>query len=166
MGESVRIPNEAYPELPILYTYDQVFFGYGYGRGRMLMKSMGVNDASYALEGRVAGVQVQNDLAMKEEEVLDNAKSEDVVVLGYTKADKRLFTGSTESVEKEPAEVNEKNLDKVILRESDVKTALWQPMLTSDDKGNISVEFEAPNFNTTWITQAVAWDKKMIGSTL
>ena len=69
------------------------------------------------------------------------------------------------SSEIEEAQVNEKNLDKVILRENDVKTALWRPMLTSDDKGNVQVEFEVPNFNTTWNTQAVAWDKKMVGST-
>jgi len=62
-------------------------------------------------------------------------------------------------------EVNEENLDMVTVRESDVKTALWRPMLTSDDKGNVQVEFEVPNFNTTWIAQAVAWDENMIGST-
>ena len=155
MGESVRIPNEAYPELPILYTYDQVFFGYGYGRGRMLMKSMGVNDASYALEGRVAGVQVQNDLAMQEEVLLSAEADEE---------DEMSVELAANEDSKEAA-VDQKNLDKVTLRENDVKTALWQPLLTSDDKGNISVEFEVPNFNTTWITQAVAWDKKMIGST-
>ena len=151
MGQNVRIPNEAYPELPRLYTYDQIFFGYGYGRGRMLMKSNRVADVSRGLEGRVAGVQVQNELAMQEEALY---AEEDAMVV-----DIAAHKDSNE------AAVDEKNLDKVVLRENDVKTALWQPMLTSDDKGNISVEFEAPNFNTTWITQAVAWDKQMIGST-
>lgn len=64
----------------------------------------------------------------------------------------------------EEAKVNEKNFDNIILRENDVKTALWQPMLVSDEAGNISVEFEVPNFNTTWNTQAVAWDKQMHGN--
>ena len=121
----------------------------------------------------------------------ENGQSlDEVVVTGYSKVDKRIFTGDVESDEveeaetafgvaskirvrgvassergDEEAEVNQQNLDKVILRESDVKTALWKPMLTSDDKGNVQVEFEAPNFNTTWIAQAVAWDEKMIGST-
>ncbi len=174
MGEGFRIPKEAYPELPRLYTYDQIFFGYGYGRGRMLMKSNGVADVSRGLEGRVAGVQVpnvygarapsleghvagvqvQNDLAMQEESVLLSYDGED-----------EMFVELSANEDIKEAAVDQKNLDKVILRESDVKTALWQPMLTSDDKGNISVEFEAPNFNTTWIAQAVAWDKKMTGST-
>ncbi len=151
-GRSLDIPEEACPLLPELYTYNQVFFGYGYGRGRMLMKS---NSVAYGLEGRVAGVQVQNELAMQEEALYDMSYDEEDVEVAVLSAD----------ADSKEAAVDQKNLDKVTLRESDVKTALWQPMLTSDDNGNISLEFEAPNFNTTWITQAVAWDKKMIGST-
>ena len=92
----------------------------------------------------------------------------EVVVTGYQKADKRLYTGSVQGVELEKgddAQVNQQNLDKVTLRESDVKTALWQPMLTSDQNGVVKLEFEVPNFNTTWNAQAVAWDKQMVGST-
>ena len=61
--------------------------------------------------------------------------------------------------------VDEANLEKVVLRENDVKTALWQPMLTSDGKGQIQLEFEVPNFSTTWITQAVAWNENLVGAT-
>ena len=152
------IPKEANAQLPELYTYGQYPFSYMMGRGRMMMKSQSlgaVNDNS-AIEGRVAGVQVE---AGDQEEVLlgmsedDYALNESVVVAAYT-----------DSSQTEDAKVNEKNLDKVQLRESDVKTALWKPMLTSDNNGNIQVEFDAPNFNTTWITQAVAWDKQMVGS--
>ena len=53
--------------------------------------------------------------------------------------------------------VDQKKLDKVEMRMSDVKTALWQPMLTSDAQGNLTVEFDAPNFNTTWLVQAIAY---------
>ena len=119
----------------------------------------------------------------------DDSMLDEVAVYGYQRVDKRLYTGSVQSVESveleggekgfgaaskirvrgvsstEDAQVNQQNLDKVTLRESDVKTALWQPMLTSDQNGVVSLEFEVPNFNTTWIAQAVAWDKKMVGST-
>ena len=130
-------------------------------------------------------VEVQAHDGMVIELEPSGAMLEEVVVTGYQKVDKRLFTGSVESVEladsenafgvaskirvrgaaTEDAQVNQQNLDKVTLRESDVKTALWMPMLTSDQNGVISLEFEVPNFNTTWNTQAVAWDKQMIGST-
>lgn len=157
----LNIPKEAQVQLPELYTYDQYPFSYAMGRGRM-MKSKALAEAPMS-DGMVA----------EEEAVFSNdAEMGEIVVTGYQNVDKRLYTGSVQSAEiktedtlaEENAQVNEKNLDKVALRESDVKTALWKPMLTSDGNGSISVEFEAPNFNTTWITQAVAWDKTMVGS--
>jgi uncharacterized protein YfaS (alpha-2-macroglobulin family) len=94
----------------------------------------------------------------------NDAMLSEVVVTGYGNATKSLAVADV-SRGFGSAEVNEKNLDKVPLRENDVKTALWLPMLTSDDNGVINLEFEVPNFNTTWITQAMAWDKKMHGDT-
>lgn len=52
-------------------------------------------------------------------------------------------------------------LDNITVREADVKTALWQPMLTSDASGNVSLEFDVPNFNTTWLVQAIAYNKEV-----
>ena len=162
MGQSLNIPSGASPELPWLYTYDQEFFGYSYGvavgygrRAKGMMKSQSLGAAP-----KNAGVMeeelYETDAAFGR---MDNELgSEDRVVTMALKKE----IADENAVE---AKVNEKNLDKVTLRESDVKTALWMPMLTSDDKGNVQVEFEVPNFNTTWITQAVAWDKKMFGST-
>ena len=49
------------------------------------------------------------------------------------------------------------DLSNITLRESDVKTALWIPNTTTDDKGYYTVEFEVPNFNTTWIMQTLAY---------
>ena len=169
-GQSVRIPNEAYANLPILYTYNQDFFSYRYGRDRMLRKDKALGAAparaiaaqDEMLESEAAFGMMDNEKGTENRNV---TRTQEDVTLGYQKVDKRIYTDNVQTVENEEAQVDEKNLDKVILRENDVKTALWQPMLTSDDKGNISVEFEAPNFNTTWITQAVAWDNKMIGST-
>ncbi len=151
MGRTLNIPDDAHPLLPMLYTYNQEFFGYGYGRGRMLMKSQSLGAAPMNAYREAA----------QEEVMLDNMSA----VMDTEKYEQAMVTETAFGIQADEAKVNEKNLDKVTLRESDVKTALWQPMLTSDSKGNISVEFEAPNFNTTWITQAVAWDKKMIGST-
>ena len=61
---------------------------------------------------------------------------------------------------------NQKRLDGIKLREADIKTALWRPMLTSDQDGNVSVEFEAPEFNTTWILQAIGYDKSLYSDRL
>ncbi len=158
-GRSIDIPDEARPLLPMLYTYNQNFFGYGYGRGRMMMKSRSL-DAAAPMNGMVEEEAVMGYSSTAAFGQNDNEK-------GYEDSNVTLALNDEVAAGKydETVEVNEKDLDKVTLRESDVKTALWQPLLNSDDKGNISVEFEVPNFNTTWITQAVAWDKKMVGST-
>lgn len=167
MGKRLDYIGEANVQLPWLYTYYQGFFEYGYGRGRMMMKGRQLNDVT-AQENAVMSVSLEES-----ETTLD-----EVMVVAYGTAKKSSYTGSADNristdvsrdLEGRAAgiqvqTVNETNLNNVTLRESDVKTALWMPMLTSDDKGNVQVEFEVPNFNTTWITQAVAWDKKMTGS--
>ena len=62
---------------------------------------------------------------------------------------------SEESAE-QPA-VDQQKLEQVEMRLSDVKTALWQPLLTSDEQGNVTLDFDAPNFNTTWLVQAIGY---------
>ena len=57
-------------------------------------------------------------------------------------------------------------LNDIKLREADIKTALWKPMLTSDTGGNLIVEFEAPEFNTTWVMQAIAYTGNMVSSSI
>ncbi|MGM9870111.1 MAG: MG2 domain-containing protein [Sodaliphilus sp.] len=63
-----------------------------------------------------------------------------------------------EDVEEQPS------LENIKLREADVKTALWMPMLTSDVNGELSVEFEAPEFCTTWLLQAIAYTPNMVST--
>ena len=63
---------------------------------------------------------------------------------------------SEEETAKQPA-VDQQKLEQVEMRLSDVKTALWLPLLTSDELGNVTLEFDAPNFNTTWLVQAIGY---------
>ena len=49
------------------------------------------------------------------------------------------------------------NLRNIQLRENGIKTALWMPNLVTDEQGNYAVEFEVPNFNTTWLVQTLAY---------
>ena len=144
MGKRLSIPNETYAELPVLYTYGQTLFS----------RYMGREDE----RPMILGARAQR---LKEESVMEVAILSLEDKTGELNEVAAFGLGDEESQE---VSVDQQNLSKVILREQDVKTALWQPMLTSDNKGNISIEFEVPNFNTTWITQAVAWDEKMVGS--
>ena len=53
-------------------------------------------------------------------------------------------------------------LDKVALRESEVKTALWLPDIKTEPDGSFSMEFDAPNINTTWLLQTIAYNANML----
>ncbi len=66
-----------------------------------------------------------------------------------------------ESEEAAQPDVDMARLDQVQLRMADVKTALWEPMLVSDEQGNITLEFNAPDFNTTWLVQALAFTSEL-----
>ncbi len=61
-------------------------------------------------------------------------------------------------------EVDLSRLEEVGLRMADVKTALWLPSLTSNEAGEISLEFDVPEFNTTWIVQAIAYTQSLVSN--
>ena len=121
--------------LPYLYTYDQTPFSWDLSFGDRKLRARGAN---MDMLGAAAGAKM-----VREEEV-------------YYSMDKQ-------NVTEEAADVDEtctpESLDNVQVREADVKTALWMPSLVTDANGNLTVEFEAPNFNTTWMVQALAWDR-------
>ncbi len=68
--------------------------------------------------------------------------------------------------ETEAADAASTKLSNISVREGQVKTALWRPMLVSDAQGNVSVEFEVPSQNGTWLMQSVAYDKSLASCTM
>lgn len=86
----------------------------------------------------------------------------------YENKSARVLEKSIAEVEEEQQEqpaVDMKRLDNVELRLADIKTALWQPLLESDEQGNITLEFNAPNFNTTWLLQTIAFTDEVSATT-
>lgn len=69
-------------------------------------------------------------------------------------------------LEKSEATETQQDISDVTVRVGDIKTAFWKPMLTTDENGNVNIEFEAPNMNTTWMFQAIGYDKDMNAATL
>lgn len=76
------------------------------------------------------------------------------------------FDRANAELSKESKAEEKPQLNEIKLREADIKTALWKPMLTSDTGGNLIVEFEAPEFNTTWVMQAIAYTGNMVSSSI
>lgn len=64
---------------------------------------------------------------------------------------------SAMAVEEESVEEKTPEMSDIAVRADEVKVALWQPQLTSDAEGNFHVEFDVPNFNTTYFLQALAY---------
>lgn len=132
-------PRQKSFRLPSLNFYGQEFFEY-LSYGHRLYKSAAA--PMMAMGGRAAGVAVEESVMLADYEDASAVEINEVVAVNAdAKAEK-------------PAA-----LDNIKLREADVKTALWMPMLTSDEQGNVSIEFDAPEFNTTWLLQAIGFDK-------
>lgn len=130
--------------LPVFNLYDESFFNnhrrymLGGARGMML-------DAAPAMVNKS-----MNMMAVAEEESADDTIDALDEVKAYGKAKREAVV-----------QVDEAKLSEVAVRETDVKVALWKPSLVSDAQGNVMVEFDAPNYNTTWIVQAIAYNNEL-----
>ena len=49
------------------------------------------------------------------------------------------------------------SMSDISLRADEVKVALWCPLCSSDEEGNFGIEFDVPNYNTTYFLQALAY---------
>lgn len=68
--------------------------------------------------------------------------------------------GSAESAaEDSDTEVSQ---PEITMRTEDLHVALWEPQLTSDSDGNVTVTFDVPQQNATWVVQALAYSKSMV----
>ncbi len=54
----------------------------------------------------------------------------------------------------------------VTYRESECPVAFFRPMLTTAEDGTLSIDFEVPDFNTTWKFQLLGYDKRMDAASL
>lgn len=52
------------------------------------------------------------------------------------------------------------------IRTSHIKTAFWLPDLITNSDGNAYIEFVVPNYNTTWLLQAVGYDNNLNTTTI
>ena len=77
-----------------------------------------------------------------------------------SKAEVAADESGVESADTGGAAADESSED-AALRSDECPLAFYQPMLLTDDNGNVDINFEIPNFNTTWALQLLAYDKNM-----
>lgn len=117
---------------PELNLYNQAFFSSRLRiRGRKMM----------------ANARVMESLAVEDAATMVEMKTE-TIGTALKEAEPGISPKAAPKPKQEP---------KVAMRTSQVKTALWRPSLVTDAEGNATIEFTTPNFNTTWLFQAMCY---------
>lgn len=138
------VPSVQEPKLPSLWLYNRDFFQMvEFARGSLLLRAPAA--AAMPLYENVR-FSAEDDMAMAEEEE---------VVIGYASMKKSAANDAVAETEPSGQE------SEVPLRTGDVHVALWEPRLESDAEGNISVTFDVPQQNTTWVVQALAYSNTL-----
>ena len=134
---SLHMENAFYYTIPDLNLYDR---SYAYGRnlhlrGGLVMRNMSMAAADAIVE--------EKSTELKEEVVVSSSTDElasPKLMADYAGEDSGLSA-----------------LDDIQMRTSDINTALWAPELTTDENGEVSITFNAPLLNTTWMFKAIAF---------
>lgn len=140
-------------ELPTLNLYNKDFFSQ-FPQYLYLADTNNVTVKAFGTAPRMLSARAKKSEALVE---YKESSLEEVVVTGS--AVEGIPTNSTTQKE-------DNQLNNIKLREADVKTALWMPTLTSDTDGQLTVEFEAPEFSTTWVMQAIAYTSNMVSNSI
>ncbi|MGN0206688.1 MAG: alpha-2-macroglobulin family protein [Muribaculaceae bacterium] len=57
-------------------------------------------------------------------------------------------------------------LENVVVREEKTYNALWLPFLESGEDGTLNVQFSVPNDNSTWVLRGIAYDNRLLNSSI
>lgn len=92
------------------------------------------------------GVTAVNEVKMESYATSESAEAEDVA------EEESEDAGSVDVVEKNSVQE---------YRPSEIPLAFFAPMLTTDDKGNLTYSFTVPNANTTWVLNALGYNDNL-----
>ena len=131
--------DPGFPEVPEWNFYGRELYGmYGFGQKFYTMKVRGAMPTGMN-SGMVMNEMMADSCEAVEEEAAD-------------------FASVKESSSEAGAAADAKGEDSEPLRDIECPLAFFKPMLVGNGSGEISVNFEAPNFNTTWQFQMIAYD--------
>jgi hypothetical protein len=135
--------------LPELNMYNKNFFSRSYSNmfmrfsQRMMCASLGESDTDEE------DTYIGNPM-----EIADLQKAET----------KEISRSENDAAGEDSAPKGKENLSNIPIRKGEIKTALWMPSLVADKDGNVTVEFSAPNFSTTWLFQAIAYTDNLLSA--
>jgi uncharacterized protein YfaS (alpha-2-macroglobulin family) len=126
-------------------------------------------NAIYALQGRVAGVSIQNVSAPAPVAMMEVKKEAAVAsALGIKKMKTaaKVASGWSETDGDGVLDKDDKPLDNVPVRQNLNETAFFYPDLKTDSEGNVSFEFTSPEALTKWKLMFLAHTKDARAATL
>lgn len=145
---SLNYPIEAANDVELP---DFEFYGRNYA-GRIYLRG-----GSYRMMSKAAMPEASNGVAMA---VTELASHDELAMDAGPDAEL-----SEEVVVTDGGEI-QSQLDNVQLRTADIQNALWRPSLVADADGNVSITFNSPQFNTTWLFKAIAYTQDLHTATI
>lgn len=124
-------------------------------RSLRMMKSSAVDYASSAhasLTGIVNGIAYADDMDM----AAPDGMVEEQAAMGGFLAESTVEEAEVDSGENQTPE----SMDQAF-REAECPVAFFKPMLTTDREGRLEIEFDVPDFNTTWQFNLMGYDERL-----
>ncbi len=159
--------DDARFELPS-WLYSGEFYDYGYmvpygQSSRIMYKSMSNRYmSSRAVTTGAVEAYEMADMAVAEAAPEMETASDKIYVRGTKsvngslKLEEEVVVGGGEGAGTESGAESDVNF-----RSMEMPLAFFKPLLTTDKDGIVDIEFEVPNFNTTWALQLVGYDRKL-----
>ncbi len=149
LSSDIRNSSECMPISPFMFNL--------YGRG-FVQKLFIVNDTR-RLYGAAAPTSMKNAFMTRTEGAnIEEAADEAEAVEELSSAAGLADAGEAKAQSTEEVPFN--------YRDSNVVSALWRPMLATDNNGNLTISFTVPDANTTWQMFATAFDGELHNATL
>lgn len=125
---------------PRFNMYGESLIGNNHYPDRIMLRTYSSNNLSKTMSKGINGVAIE-----------ESADSDIINEEVETKKQNIAAVSSTEDA----SNVN------IPLRENETPLAFFRPMLTSDTLGNLTCSFTVPNANTTWLFNAIAYNKDL-----
>lgn len=138
---------------------DWQFWGYPLSRN-IYIRGTRMYKSSLSAVKSENGVDTINATGVIDEAYSDASLEETAVSVAPTMA---FLTGRVADVEADAGASNGKddNNEEITLRDTEYPLAFFSPLLSADEEGVVEVDFEVPDFNTSWVMQLLGYDTAM-----
>lgn len=111
-----------------------------------------------------------SDAIVEEVVMMDMAETKNAMSLSAPSAAYKMQDGGSENAvlaeeevvdDAEAGSAQSSDAEDVEMRGMEMPLAFFKPLLNADKDGFVDIEFDVPNFNTTWALQLVGYDRQM-----